>query len=351
MEQLEWLAIALAVQHGAIDAERLCRQSKCTRTQASCAIHSLQKADILSENGAFLGECAPLSGGMTNHLIRFSLAGCPCLLRVPGEGTASLLNRRQECAVYKALSGRGISDEVLFFDPVGGYKITRFLGGVRNCDPNSEPNVAACMTILRQMHELGLTVPHEFDVYQKLADYAALCGGVSLPYPDWRETYHAVLSLRPLLDRFGRTKTLCHIDPVHDNFLFCKKDGLRLIDWEYAAMCDPDIDIAMFCLYAGYRQPQIDHVMDLYYCGVCPPAVRAKITCYVAICGLLWTYWCEYKKKNGVEYEAYARTQYDYARTFTPIALRRAAALGITLPEKKIHPANQPASRFLTCPL
>ena len=72
---------------------------------------------------------------MTNHLVRFALNGSECLLRIPGEGTASLLDRRQEYEVYQALAGRGISDEVLFFSPELGYKITRYIESAHNCNP------------------------------------------------------------------------------------------------------------------------------------------------------------------------------------------------------------------------
>jgi len=40
---------------------------------------------------------------------------------------------------------------------------------------------------------------------------------------------------------------------VPDNFLFVEKDGkeeIRLIDWEYAGMQDPHVDVAMFCIYS-----------------------------------------------------------------------------------------------------
>lgn len=46
-------------------------------------------------------------------------------------------------------------------------------------------------------------------------------------------------------------KVLTHIDAVPDNFLFVEKEGreeIRLIDWEYAGMQDPHVDVAMFCM-------------------------------------------------------------------------------------------------------
>ncbi|MFR7977894.1 MAG: phosphotransferase [[Ruminococcus] torques] len=51
-----------------------------------------------------------------------------------------------------------------------------------------------------------------------------------------------------------KKEVLTHIDAVPDNFLFIEEasgsTSIRLIDWEYAGMQDPHIDIAMFCIYS-----------------------------------------------------------------------------------------------------
>ena len=39
---------------------------------------------------------------------------------------------------------------------------------------------------------------------------------------------------------------LTHIDAVPDNFLFTRDGDIRLIDWEYAAMQDPHVDMPCF---------------------------------------------------------------------------------------------------------
>ena len=46
------------------------------------------------------------------------------------------------------------------------------------------------------------------------------------------------------LDAMQRPRVLSHIDSVADNFLFLPDGSVRLIDWEYAGMCDPLIDLS-----------------------------------------------------------------------------------------------------------
>lgn len=93
-------------------------------------------------------------------------------------------------------------------------------------------------------------------------------------------------------------------------------------------MQDPHVDIAMFCIYAMYDRDQVDHLIDLYFGGACSEETRTKIYCYIAVCGLLWSNWCEYKHHLGVEFGEYARRQYQYAIEYYEIVRER-----ISLPQ------------------
>ena len=116
---------------------------------------------------------------------------------------------------------------------------------------------------------------------------------------------------------------LCHIDAVPDNFLFSPgpdgRERLYMIDWEYAGMHDPHIDVAMFCIYAMYDRPQVDRLIDTYFPEGCSREIRIKIYCYISACGLLWSNWCEYKRSLGVEFGAYSLCQYRYAKDYYKI--------------------------------
>ena len=113
---------------------------------------------------------------------------------------------------------------------------------------------------------------------------------------------------------------LTHIDAVPDNFLFYTSEGegekLQLTDWEYSGMQDPHVDIAMFCIYSLYSKQQCDRLIDIYFNNSCNTVTRAKIYCYIACCGLLWSNWCEFKRKLGVEFGEYSLRQYRYAKDY-----------------------------------
>jgi thiamine kinase-like enzyme len=152
--------------------------------------------------------------------------------------------------------------------------------------------------------------------------------------------------MRPYLEGLEKDWCLTHIDAVPDNFLFYTPEEasatgmsssagtssaggksaagkpsaagelLQLTDWEYSGMQDPHVDIAMFCIYSLYNRAQCDRLIDIYFEGRCDRQTRIKIYLYIAICGLLWSNWCEYKRQFGVEFGEYSLRQYRFAKDY-----------------------------------
>ena len=256
-----------------------------------------------------------LKKGMTNRSFLFTCRGKQYIMRIPGEGTDRLIDRRQEAAVYGAIRDLSLCDDVYYIDPANGYKITAFLENARVCDPENPNDVRRCMAFLRKFHERRLHVGHSFDIFGQIEFYEQLWKGNPSVYADYRRTKEQILSLRPYIEAHAGEKALTHIDAVPDNFLLTG-DDIRLIDWEYAGEQDPHVDIAMFAIYALYDRAQIDALIDAYFPEGCPGETRLKIYCYVAACGLLWSNWCEYKRQLGVEFGEYSLRQYRYAKDF-----------------------------------
>ena len=256
-----------------------------------------------------------LKKGMTNRSFLFTCRGKQYIMRIPGEGTDRLIDRRQEAAVYGAIRDLSLCDDVYYIDPANGYKITAFLENARVCDPENPNDVRRCMAFLRKFHERRLHVGHSFDIFGQIEFYEQLWKGNPSVYADYRRTKEQILSLRPYMEAHAGEKVLTHIDAVPDNFLLTG-DDIRLIDWEYAGEQDPHVDIAMFAIYALYDRAQIDTLIDAYFPEGCPGETRLKIYCYVAACGLLWSNWCEYKRQLGVEFGEYSLRQYRYAKDF-----------------------------------
>jgi CTP:phosphocholine cytidylyltransferase-like protein/thiamine kinase-like enzyme len=277
-------------------------------------------AQVLQVDVEDVVDITMLKKGMTNRSFQFSCKGKKYIMRIPGEGTDHLINRAEEASVYQVIDGKGICDDIIYIDPLKGYKITKYLEGARVCDPLNVDDIKRCMEKLREFHELGLKVEHEFNIFKQIQFYESLWNGAPSVYKDYEKTKENVFSLKQYIDAHVDRKVLTHIDSVADNFLFIKDEHntetIRLIDWEYAGMQDPHIDIAMFCIYSLYDKHEVDSLICAYFPEGCEDVVRIKIYCYISVCGLLWSNWCEYKRSLGVEFGEYSLRQYRFAKDY-----------------------------------
>ena len=252
--------------------------------------------------------------GMTNQSFVFSVDGTSFICRVPGPGTEQLINRREEFESLKAAETLGITEKVLWFDPNKGYKISVFYENSRNADPRNPEDMRQCMELLRTLHASGLKVEHSFDLRERIGFYEKLClesGGI--PFEDYGEIRRQINGLLDLLDSLGRPKVLSHIDSVADNFIFTPS-GLRLIDWEYAGMADPLIDIAMCAIYSYYDEAETAQLSRFYFGREASPEERDIIRCYMALGGFLWALWAVYKGNIGKPFGEYTLIMYRYAK-------------------------------------
>lgn len=282
-----------------------------------------QCLQLLEEKGFLEGMssfCA-VKKGMTNRLFYFKTREKEYLIRIPGEGSEYLLDRVQESSVYRKLEGMNITDKYVYINPSTGIKITEYIADAHTCDAGNMDEVRRCVQHLRALHDLAIVSEKKFDVFETLALYEKSCKhDISKFVPEYDIRRSEVLELKKFIDETSQRAVLCHVDPVYDNFLI-RNDNVFLIDWEYAAQADPDMDIAMFCIYAGYGKEEIDTVIRFYYPDGCDERTKIKIYCYVACCALLWVVWCEIKRDSGVLFEPYEKQQYDFIHEFYELVL------------------------------
>lgn len=267
-------------------------------------------AEALADTGLLEGitEIVKYGQGMTNHQFRFKSSGRFYLLRLPGEGTGRLIDRKSEAGVYSLLRGKGITEEVLYINAETGIKITRFLENVHTCRVESGKEVRLCMEHLRQFHQMKIKGSAVFDVFVKIAQYEAQCAQEGLSLESLHKIRSAVSGLGDFMEGCGNMNCLCHIDPVADNFLICENQ-VYLIDWEYAAMSDPHIDIAMFCIYARYDRTATDRAIEAYFQTGCTWETKRKIYAYMSASAYLWVLWSRIKQAAGTDFAEYEASQ------------------------------------------
>jgi len=276
-------------------------------------------AEIFKVSEDKIHNIKPVKVGMTNRSFLFTHENIQYIMRIPGEGTDMMINRKQEYNIYQIISPLNISDEVIYIDPDTGYKITKYIENARVCNPSDISDVKACMKKLREFHNMKLSADHVFDIFERIDYYESLWLKPESCFRDYIETKNNIMKLKEYIDSVEKDWILTHIDAVPDNFLFeedNEKQNIRLIDWEYSGMQDPHVDIAMFAVYSMYDKEQIDTLIDCYFTEGCSSKAKTKIFAYIAMCGLLWSNWCEYKSHMGVEFGEYSLRQYRFAKDY-----------------------------------
>lgn len=305
-------------------------------------------AEIMSILESDIVNIRCLKAGMTNKSWLFKVSdsssadkyrGHSYICRIPGPGTEQLISRAQEADVYSVVKALNITEDIIYFDREGGYKLSRYYEGARNADFEREEERKDCMAMLKRLHNSGLSLDHDFDIAERLACYEEIClrDGNEISFEDYPVIRMQVEEVLRYLSALSRPKTICHIDSVEDNFLFTG-EGLRMIDWEYAGMADPLLDIAMSAIYSYMSFSEAEELLYAYLRAeitgadeTLPACENAEfplggvavhnmefselsdiVTAYMGLGGLLWALWCVYKISLGESFSDYSLKMYRY---------------------------------------
>lgn len=259
----------------------------------------------------------PLKLGMTNKSFSFEINKKKYICRIPGEGTEKLINRDEEYRCYEAVSPLNITDNVVYMDTKSGIKISEYEKGSRVVDINNPNELKNCMNILRKLHCSDIVVSHSFNIEKNIFFYEELCrsSGVIL-FEDYSLMRTRIGELTSILKSMKIPSVFSHIDANCDNFLVLSNGDIKLIDWEYAGMSDPVIDISMFAIYSYFNHMQLEELIGYYFEDGPTYEERLRIYIYVALGGFLWAIWAQYKQSLGRSFGDYTLKMYCYAKDY-----------------------------------
>lgn len=257
-----------------------------------------------------------LKAGMTNDSFVFKYKNKKYIYRVPGKGAEGLVDRQFEYEAYRAIRWLNISDTIVYYDKKTGVKISEFVEHARVADGMNINEAIKCLLFAKhELHDKHKVVNSWIDIMKMINKYEALMG-VS-KYQDYEEVKKQIFSQLKYYKKLTHHYCLCHFDLNPDNFLIDKSGRIRLLDWEYAGMNNPLFDLAGWIVYKKYTDDEIHALIKGYLEHEPTKPELEEIYTYIAAMGLLWSNWCEYKRKCGEEFGDYAEQQFEYARTFS----------------------------------
>lgn len=261
---------------------------------------------------------ALMDKGMTNDSYIFYCDGKKYIYRQAGKGSEMLVDRYREHANYLALKDRGISDVVVYHNPMDGTKITEFIENSRSIDPDDPGDIHRSLEALRNLHSADIVSPHDFDFIKTIDYYERICINSEVEFfSSYRRYKSTVEELLKKVENLGIKKCFCHIDFVPGNCLM-KADGkVVLIDWEYSGAQDPLVDVAMFCLSAAFDKGQSDKLLAEYLQHKPTDEEKARFYTYMATAGLMWSLWSGFKTASGEVFEGYTERTYNTCKKYS----------------------------------
>jgi thiamine kinase-like enzyme len=265
---------------------------------------------------------------LTNRTYKIALGADQFVLRIAGAGTASYIDRAGEAHNARLAAAIGIAPEVLHADPASGLMLTRFIPASRPlaaADLRQPATLERTMELLKRLHESGLSFQGRMELFPKLDQYISLAARKGWPTGlDLTPARRAAEAARPVLDQGAMPWGPCHIDPVPHNFVAGgTPERLYLLDWEYAAMCEPMWDLAGVSIEAELDETTDRVMLDAYF-RADAPRQHGRFILYKALLNLLAAAWAVVQLVDGnpsTDFAAFAQ-----ARLSQHVALTETAA-------------------------
>jgi thiamine kinase-like enzyme len=200
--------------------------------------------------------------GLTNLSWRLTDDSLDVVLRVPGYSAGRYIARTREFHTARVAARIGIAPPVLHADPRTGIMVQEYLPGAMPLqqsdflDPQTSVEIGALLRRLHRTPEPFIGVMAPFPVIDR---YLSLAADGRL-----RDLRKRMESIREALEAHPEPLVPSHIDPNPSNFLRLPDGSLRLIDWEFSAMCEPAWDLAAVMMEADISEVAAKAVLSGY---------------------------------------------------------------------------------------
>lgn len=203
--------------------------------------------------------------GISHRSFRVDTDRGAFVVKLREDGAAQVLSVADECRVHERAAAAGVAPEVVGFDADTGALVTRFVDGAVPLDAERarEPRVVGELArLLDGLHGVATDGVAAFTGEAHARRYVEAAGRVrALDAPD-RALADELVGLGAEVDAIPAERVLCHTDLVASNVLAARR--LWLIDYEYAALADPVLDLASLAAMNRYDTAQCAALLDAY---------------------------------------------------------------------------------------
>lgn len=243
--------------------------------------------------------------GLTNTNYLVETQGQRFVLRVPFADHANIVNRHHETLALNAIACTDIDVELIYYDEISGYKVTRYLENAKTfSEYTGTDNIERVAALMRKFHRLDVSVGEAFDPVGHFHQYR---NAITTPLFD-TEPFMFLLND---IQQIPYQPCLCHNDWVDGNILFVD-EHTYLIDYEYAADNDPLFDVMSFLSENKIFDSKLRERFYAVYFDQITDEIRSHLSTWEGFHNLLWCTWAMmmFEHRHDPIYQSIANDKY-----------------------------------------
>lgn len=241
-----------------------------------------------------------VSEGMTNTSFVFEIDGTDYIYRHPGDGTESIISRRNEKMSLIKAKEIGIDPTYIYADINEGWKISVFIPEFREPDYNSFEDSKKILDVLRKLHSSGIKLDYGMQPWEDALKMEELLRERSSNcFDEYEILKRKIGRLYKMTINDGVEKCFCHGDTYKPNWMIQPDGRVILIDWEYSGYSDPGIDVGYYIVDAMYDFDEAERFIKEYLQDRYTEKSFFHFMAYTAIIAYYWFVWALYRESCG----------------------------------------------------
>lgn len=250
---------------------------------------------IVAQVPEFAGpvELTVIKGGLSHRVVRVDAGGRRFVLRVldPAVAEAGLgVPMAQEIANTVQAAETGAGPEVLRVLPDEHALVLEYVDGVTLSTADVPAHLEGIAAACRRLHS-GRPFGNDFDIFDKLAEFLALCDRNGLGLPEgYADQLPLVARIREALAARPVPRVPCHNDLLAENFI---ADGgrVRIVDYQLSGQNDPCFELGDIAAEALLDVDGVTRLADAYFGRDRSPELLARVRLYRTMSNVTWTLW------------------------------------------------------------
>ena len=230
------------------------------------------------------------------------------VLRIPGEGTDTFIDRQRELNNHVAAAKTGVTPPVLHLIQPGHCTVVPFIHG-ETMHPETiaghPDRLEKIVRAIRTYHDHAV-FEHEIRVFEMIREYTAMARDVGAPRPvEYDHLYELGAAIEVAMKRDQPSPTACHCDLLSENFILDEDGKMWIIDWEYGGTTDPYFDLGDFCVEHPLSAQEERDVL-VWYCGEMNEPRYCRMMLYKLVADLWWSIWAMIQSRvSKIDFDFY----------------------------------------------